>query len=892
MSPRFAAAFILAAALFARAADAADDAPAAARIEQAIRDLGANEFAVRTQATEFLWRIGQPAQSALEAAAKSEDSEVSFRARSILEKFKYGIYPDTPVDVVRLINQYRLGDKNIKHAALRQLQSRGDTRTLLVLLKVEPDEELRRQLQRQFFANPTEIVWQLLLDGDRAQAEEVLVVAATGFEGMRHYAAYLFLAGGIDEKVAQLRDLKAAEENSTHKTLLVHLLRAKGDLRGALALADEMGDEMLTRGLAFELGDWRRLMELLPDDVIGREPKETEDPFAQSMASDIELLGFAAAYFRLAGNSEAYDKAVAAIQQFAAADKSTVRRHASECAAALILNDRPEEGIEQMARARPTDGFRLLVAQLRYREALKLAGIENPQGPYDKWFQSVAQEVKDNPKESEARFQLAVHVASLLARNGESEPAVESFAALANAVKVDEDARRLIEIVEAERRAGLKTQAIEHASVALAKKDGSAVLAELFPSQNELATFWWNHFSQARAGGAVNVTLQRIEQLLDPRANEGEGKLDIAEVIGQARGATTELDDEKRGAWLHSLGETCRLHKQMELARTVLEEAAGAGHAPSMLALGDIYAADEAWPLAARWYAQAFDRDKRRPLALYLAGHALKTAGQVAEGQKRMDMAVLLPLADASVRRDLANGLKTRGLADAAVEQLQLALRTCAFQEGAALNASQDLGNLVVENQPLLAAQSWEYLMLNVLGPVSFRGVEANLLLPYLVHKARGQGLLQQGDVDGAVREFWLSHAASPGNVQLAEDIVPKLDAADRREVADQLFDKIYQRSQQAIEVFPNSASLHNNIAWTAARCDRRLEDALRLAKRAVELEPESAAYIDTLAEAHFRLGQRDEAIRHAKRCLEIEPDNDHFQKQLKRFETNGASDD
>ena len=83
----------------------------------------------------------------------------------------------------------------------------------------------------------------------------------------------------------------------------------------------------------------------------------------------------------------------------------------------------------------------------------------------------------------------------------------------------------------------------------------------------------------------------------------------------------------------------------------------------------------------------------------------------------------------------------------------------------------------------------------------------------------------------------------------------------------------------------PGDATLCNNFAWFLA--ERRLHraEALRLARRAVDLDPDSAASLDTLAELLFQDGQLDEAIRLQKQAAELEPNDDHYTQQLRKFE-------
>ena len=42
---------------------------------------------------------------------------------------------------------------------------------------------------------------------------------------------------------------------------------------------------------------------------------------------------------------------------------------------------------------------------------------------------------------------------------------------------------------------------------------------------------------------------------------------------------------------------------------------------------------------------------------------------------------------------------------------------------------------------------------------------------------------------------------------------------------------------------------------------------------------------LDTLAEVHFRLGDRDTAVRNSRRAVDLRPDSETLKKQLHRFQ-------
>ena len=109
-----------------------------------------------------------------------------------------------------------------------------------------------------------------------------------------------------------------------------------------------------------------------------------------------------------------------------------------------------------------------------------------------------------------------------------------------------------------------------------------------------------------------------------------------------------------------------------------------------------------------------------------------------------------------------------------------------------------------------------------------------------------------------------------PGDVDLAIKLVPDLDKLGKKKEADAMYEKARDVCEKLTKDYPESWLIaHNSAAWIMANCRRDLDAALKHAEKAVKMKPKSAGYIDTLAEVHFRRGERDQAIMLMKKCVE-----------------------
>ncbi len=72
-----------------------------------------------------------------------------------------------------------------------------------------------------------------------------------------------------------------------------------------------------------------------------------------------------------------------------------------------------------------------------------------------------------------------------------------------------------------------------------------------------------------------------------------------------------------------------------------------------------------------------------------------------------------------------------------------------------------------------------------------------------------------------------------------------------------------------------------NNYGYALAERGVRLEKALDMAKRAIELEPENAAYLDTMGWIYFKMGSFEKAKYYIDRSLDIEGDSEVVKEHL-----------
>jgi tetratricopeptide (TPR) repeat protein len=94
-------------------------------------------------------------------------------------------------------------------------------------------------------------------------------------------------------------------------------------------------------------------------------------------------------------------------------------------------------------------------------------------------------------------------------------------------------------------------------------------------------------------------------------------------------------------------------------------------------------------------------------------------------------------------------------------------------------------------------------------------------------------------------------------------------------------YDQAEQMFRQVLQQDPNNGMTLNYLGYMLADRNAHLEEALTLIKKALTLEPQNAAYLDSLGWAYFRLGNFDQAEENLRKAAEKTPNDATVQDHL-----------
>ena len=89
---------------------------------------------------------------------------------------------------------------------------------------------------------------------------------------------------------------------------------------------------------------------------------------------------------------------------------------------------------------------------------------------------------------------------------------------------------------------------------------------------------------------------------------------------------------------------------------------------------------------------------------------------------------------------------------------------------------------------------------------------------------------------------------------------------------------KAYERSdslfQAAIKIDTANAFLMNNYGYSLSERGIRLEEAMEMAKKAIKIDPDNSAYLDTMGWIYYKMGLYEKALDYILKATMIQDDN------------------
>jgi len=887
-------------------------------ITAAIAGLGADDYQAREQASKTLWTAGKRAEAALSKAQASDDPETAMRAKRLLRNIQIGIAPDSPPDVRSLVEEYAGADEQRKREIINQLQHGKTAAVAMRLLESDENKQFRQQMLPGLAAN-NELIGMLLEEKDPS-VEQLLELslaqplinlgnmAGMGMETRAaKYAAYEFLNGQADAKIAALEKRSGAKAVANDPLLLAYLYRAKGEAAAARRWAGKYPPGTMLQ-MAILTGDWAQAAAIADQDGLAAA--------AGSAAGDAP--GAAAAYRHLAQysaqrtpeNAARLEALVGRICRLADDPQNPGLDRSGETARTLMLLGNTDRAIELLKSHGQLDVlFEVLVAQDRIKEALAI--LEQPLPPVGAGATPASRE--------DMIWHLHLAGARVCLRLGDAARADGQIQELRRRIDGATDdvaavpLRRELIAMEQECSAqapdiGIKAR--DDALAGLAKLEANdnsyqnikTLLSPLFPQRSTELGPWWIYFRCKFPKDDGAAILGRLADLLAGKMAQADVEAAIGELGDLGNTSWTATSRSRVTAAANTIS-----YMDSGLDPEALGKLLGAGMANldpgTTLRIAARAAAAGKREIAKAWCNLGLEAKPRDAVFMWRSGWAMAQAGPKEAGTERMARASRLPLSDNSDRLKLADNMRLCGQHAEADKQLELIVNLgtldrsyydamCALGERLAeVVGESGIGKSGVGKsaggQAMRAADMWEAGLLPFFSAGATMADNASYVtIPARIHGIRAIDLLESGDSAGAMKEIAAALAGEKGHVETMGALVLRLEAAGQKAQAAELYARQRAHCQEMCRDWPKAGYLHDKLARLCCACRRETETAMEHAQQAVALEPRTASFWDTLAQVYFRQAKVELAIASAKKALRLQPDSESFQRHLEEFQT------
>ena len=839
-----------------------------AQVKKWIDELGDADFTTRENAHKNLWKAGSDAEEQLKVALKGDDAEIRKRSLELLEKFKWGIYHDSPIAIIDLIQAYQSGTLQDKEKSIAKLIEMGGlgVKSVIKIINAEEQEEVRNSVLSYASKSVSKVIPYLIEKNEFKFLDQILqMMLENRAEGVfSNYAVYAILSASTDKIINQLSKNKPPKiSDEINKEILAYLYRSKGEHNDALKFAKESKNPELYTQLALEASKWKVVLDTdhFPDDLL------------------LGKLGYKLAMYRLANEKTEFDGAKKTLMEIAeeltGKDKNGVEstEQLFQAAKIALLNYMVPEGIDSL---------------LKNKKRMMVAEIYASRFEFDK-IKSLIEEAKtENAKDVPA---LEIHWAKILYGLGEKEQALKILDQYSSRIADKSEGDWPLKLVHAWILIKKRDRALDDAASYLQKIEhreaSGRMLNKMFGDDSEFYDPLFRFFFKKKNTETAKGVITQINDLHDKKLDSKAVLKLVDDLLEYASTVTAEESVSLKNA-------AGAILKKYGLDEKLKELADKFGSETILLSLADLYAEKKEWAKARDSFKVAWDKDKSKSIIAFMIAKMEENSGDKAQASKWKDLATWAPLGNEQVRLDFAYALGKRNYVDDALIQFDLVSKTGepgSYSVGA---SSRALASRLIEKKSFeKAADGYELAMLRCMTPfVSFTQSQAYVNVPSLIARLRCRAAIDTGDFDKVDSFAAKAFDLQPGEVELPILVYQPLIAKGKKELADKIFASAKKSIQKVGDDYPNCAWAHNSAAWLSACCKSDLIWGLNQAEVAIKLDGKSAAHLDTLAEVLFQLKRQKEAVEAQTKAVALEPTKIYYKKQLKRIQNGDPSVD
>jgi tetratricopeptide (TPR) repeat protein len=847
------------------------------KIPELIRELADENFRAREDAMRKLWEVGDAALPLLQQAANGDDPEMSFRASELIRKIQLSITPETDPSIVALIERYSKASPNVKVTLLEQLAKKRAWRQILRLYSTEKNPDLRARIQESAKDGAVRAARECLLQGDVASARAFLEMAPADASGMLALADFHRSQGTLDAELKRAQSLKGRNSDAWQ----LALYRAAGNLEAARHSAVAADEPRIAAQLSMLLGDplpWLRSMQARGDD----EP-------VRKIYSSLAI--------RRWQGKEARSGELEPLIRLVASHNPEESRNALKVLFLLGEKNLAEEGL---VKVDPFLAFAHFEALERVSDALRALNLDPANPDYRTWVgkrighlgKDDAADEEHGPSEDVAQL---VAMANFLERRGLVNEANDAFLKpLEELARNDEAAftdflRSLFGNQDSSSGAPQLSKRVGMAWAGEDKNKWAELVIAAFGEEDE-ATAWWDWLTELDPEASLEARFDAMLALFDIGADPRRLR---AKWLSLAWDAIEKAPEGKKPELVARIAS---ISSQLLVKGGNVEQSLKAwDHLPpnsrsEMLLWRHIQdlSASGRWGEAADIFLKQVERvaelkqDVRPELYAYVAG-CLRRTGRIGEAAKYDELVNKLVLGNAECAIKIGSGYAYSGDYERAREWWFRGIRECDP------DSDEFAGGLPLITDYLLEEGRWsESAAIAEVLAQAYAAVD--LIAPSILLRQRLQADMSRAlarlpqDRPGAIAALEKCHRMFPSDGSLADYFFPSVRKAGLIEEHNKWFQITWEVMEEAIKNYPDSDNTYNTAAWLASRARLKLDQAEGYLKRALALNPEQSAYLDTMAEIQFAKGNRAKAMEWSQLAVNFEPQDVLLRRQHERF--------